>query len=79
MGKPHSSDELKRDAVAKVTERGYVRRRPRVTNSSASAASTSSLRSPRATGEARHSLLASSTIDRMRNLRPSCVRPSTKS
>jgi hypothetical protein len=52
---------------------------PRVTNNSASAASTSSLRNRRATGRARHSLLASSMIDRMRNLRPSCVRPSTKS
>ena len=51
----------------------------RVTNNSASAASTSSLRRRRATGSARHSLLASSMIDRMRNLRPSCVRPSTDS
>lgn len=52
---------------------------PCVTNNSASAASTPSLRSRRATGRARHSLLASSMIDRVRNLRPSCVRPSTDS
>ena len=52
---------------------------PRVTNSSASAASTSSLFSLRATGNAMHSRLASSMIDRMRYLRPSWVRPSTKS
>lgn len=40
---------------------------------------TSSCLSCRATMSARHSLLASSMIVRMRNLRPSCVRPSTKS
>ena len=34
---------------------------------------------PNGSGKARHSRLASSMIDRMRNLRPSCVRPSTKS
>ena len=43
------------------------------------AARTSSLRSRRATGSATHSRLASSMTDRMRNLRPSWVRPSTKS
>ncbi len=52
---------------------------PRAMNRSASAASTSSWRSWRATISARHSLLASSMMVRMRNLRPSCVRASTKS
>lgn len=51
----------------------------RVTNSSARVVSTSSLLSLRVTGSARHSLLALSMIDMIRYLRPSCVRPSTKS
>ena len=40
-----------------------------MTNNSASAARTSSLRNRRATGRARHSRLASSMIDRMRAVR----------
>ncbi len=52
---------------------------PRVTNRSANAARTASLRKRRATGSARHSRLASPMIDRIRNLPPSCVRRSTKS
>ena len=51
---------------------------PLVTNSSAKAPSTTSLLSRRATGRARHSRLTSSMIDRIRNLRPSWARPSTK-
>ena len=49
--------------------------RPRVMNKSDSAASTSWLCKRRATGIARHLRLASLIIDRIRNLRPSCVRP----
>src|SRR3546814_10327154 len=52
---------------------------PRAMKRSAKSASTSSCLSCRATIKARHSRLASSMTVRMRNLRPSWVRPSTKS